>query len=114
MVSRLCLQTQALRVTLLAEFAAEQSHEMAHSESQNPWLFKALSQAESWQKLSSPQQQWQNWTCPGAADAQFHSPIYHQPTFSTHEGKRTRLQWKRPECRHAFCPGALQQAKEQL
>ena len=35
MVSGLCLRTKALRVTLLAEFAAEQSHEIGHSESQN-------------------------------------------------------------------------------
>lgn len=43
MVSGLCPQTEALRVTLLAE----QSHEMGHSESQKMWLFKALSQAEA-------------------------------------------------------------------
>lgn len=47
MVSGLYLQTKALRVTLLTEFAAGQSHEMGCSESQKLWPFKALSQAEA-------------------------------------------------------------------
>lgn len=48
MVSGLCLQKKkALRVTLMAEFAAQQSHEMGHSESQKLHLLKALSQAEA-------------------------------------------------------------------
>lgn len=54
MVSGLFLQTKALRVTLLAEFATEQLHEMGHSESQKLWLFRALSQAEACHKPSLP------------------------------------------------------------
>lgn len=75
-VAGLCVQKKALRVTLLAEYAALQSHETGHSESQKLWLFKALSQTETRQKSPSPLQQWQNWACSGAAATHFHSPMY--------------------------------------
>lgn len=68
MLSGLCLQTKPLRVTPLAEFAAEQSHEMGRSQSQKLWLFKTVTSRNLPKVIITPAQ-WQNWTCPGAADA---------------------------------------------